>query len=48
LGELLGPCKKCSRLLLRPHPSGICEECRKKDLKLLKPDTPDLPDPLKF
>ena len=46
MGEVLGPCKKCGRLQMRPHPTGICAECR----QLLNPQQsdPDLPKPLKY
>ncbi|MHA2247032.1 MAG: hypothetical protein ACXADY_18960 [Candidatus Hodarchaeales archaeon] len=30
MGEVLGPCKRCGKMMMRPHPSGICVECRRK------------------
>ena len=46
MGEVLGPCKKCGRLLMRPSSTGICAECRK--LLSGQQSDPDLPKPLKY
>ena len=46
MGTVLGPCKKCGRLMLRPHTTGICAECRK--LLSGQQSDPDLPKPLKY
>lgn len=48
MGEVLGPCKRCGKILLRPHPSGLCFECRKAKSKTFIPDNPDIPGPLKY
>ncbi|MHA1330072.1 MAG: hypothetical protein ACTSR2_03240 [Candidatus Hodarchaeales archaeon] len=48
MGEILGPCKRCGKLMLRPHPSGLCAECRRKNLLRNRPDVPDVPEPLKY
>ncbi|MHA2227279.1 MAG: hypothetical protein ACXAC8_18835 [Candidatus Hodarchaeales archaeon] len=48
MGIVLGPCKKCGKMMLRPHPSGFCFECRRKASLRAIPDIPDIPDPLKF
>lgn len=47
MGEVLGPCKRCGKMMLRPHPTGICIECRKLSTRAT-PDIPDIPDPLKY
>ncbi len=46
MGTVLGPCKKCGRLMLRPHTSGVCAECRQ--LLSRQQSDPDLPKPLKY
>lgn len=48
MGEVLGPCKRCGKLMMRPHPSGICVECRRKLSLKATPDIPDIPEPLKY
>ncbi len=48
MGEVLGPCKRCGKMLLRPHPSGLCSECRKTHSRSIIPDNPDIPEPLKY
>ena len=48
MGETLGPCRRCGKLLLRPHPSGLCRECRRKNSIRTIPDIPDIPKPLKY
>ncbi|MFX0051123.1 MAG: hypothetical protein ACFFAJ_10395 [Candidatus Hodarchaeota archaeon] len=48
MGMLLGPCKKCGKMMMRPHPSGLCEMCRKKISSRVSPDIPDVPEPLKY
>ncbi len=48
MGEMLGPCKRCGKIMLRPHPSGICPECRRTHSRSIIPDNPDIPDPLKY
>lgn len=45
--SVLGPCKKCGKYLMRPHPTGLCIECRRKSEKM-PPHVPDIPDPLKY
>ncbi|MFX0207522.1 MAG: hypothetical protein ACFFDT_16165 [Candidatus Hodarchaeota archaeon] len=45
MGEVLGPCKRCGKLMMRPHPTGICAECREK---LSSRAIPDIPDPLTY
>ncbi|MHA1168982.1 MAG: hypothetical protein ACTSRU_14230 [Candidatus Hodarchaeales archaeon] len=30
MGEIIGRCKRCGRLMRAPHPSGLCIECRKR------------------
>ncbi|MHA1941178.1 MAG: hypothetical protein ACW97P_05585 [Candidatus Hodarchaeales archaeon] len=35
MGTVLGPCKKCGRLMMRPHQTGICKECRQKTTQFL-------------
>ncbi|MHA2054214.1 MAG: hypothetical protein ACXACP_08305 [Candidatus Hodarchaeales archaeon] len=48
MGTVLGPCKKCGRLMMRPHQTGICKECRQKTTHISPNSDPDLPDPLKY
>ena len=48
MGAVLGPCKRCGKILLRRHPSGLCFECRKAKSKTFIPDNPDVPGPLKY
>ena len=47
MGTVIGPCKKCGRLMTRPHSSGICLECRRL-LNKRQINNPDLPEPLKY
>ena len=47
MGIVLGPCKRCGKMMQHPHPSGLCDECRKNQSRI-KPDIPDLPEPLRY
>jgi hypothetical protein len=47
MGTLIGPCKKCGRLMTRPHPTGICGDCREL-LDKRQINDPDLPEPIRY
>ncbi|MHA1994876.1 MAG: hypothetical protein ACW97Z_10065 [Candidatus Hodarchaeales archaeon] len=48
MGTVLGPCKKCGRLMTRHHTSGLCYECRQRFSDSRQINDPDLPEPLKY
>ncbi len=48
MGETLGPCRRCGKLMIQPHPTGLCRECREKSGLRAPPDNPDIPEPLRF